>query len=80
MDNPVDNLSFCRTISAMKARMGRPPKPVTERLTERLEVRAAADEKTDFERSAALAGLKLSDWIRDRLKRASRRELRAQDR
>jgi uncharacterized protein (DUF1778 family) len=64
----------------MNAKMGRPPKPPEERLTERLEVRAATDEKADFERSAALAGLKLSDWIRDRLKRASRRELRAQGR
>jgi uncharacterized protein (DUF1778 family) len=60
----------------MKSRMGRPPKSPEERLTERLEVRAAADEKSAFERSATLAGLKLSDWIRDRLKAAARRELR----
>jgi len=56
--------------------MGRPPKLPEERLTERLEVRAAANEKADFERSAALAELKLSDWIRDRLKACAKRELR----
>ena len=50
-----------------------------ERLTERLEVRAAADEMADFERSAALADLKLSDWIRKRLKAAAKRELRKPD-
>jgi hypothetical protein len=59
-----------------KARMGRPPKAPEDRLTERLEVRAAAEEKADFERCAAGAGIRLSDWIRDRLKAAAKRELR----
>jgi uncharacterized protein (DUF1778 family) len=59
-----------------KPKMGRPPKPPEERLAERLDVRAAIDEKADFERAAALAELKLSDWIRDRLKAAAKRELR----
>ena len=59
-----------------KPKMGRPPKLPEDRLTERLEVRAAADEKADFERSAANAEMKLSDWIRDRLKAAAKRELR----
>ena len=39
-------------------------------------MRAATGEKADFERAAALAELKLSDWIRDRLKAAAKRELR----
>jgi hypothetical protein len=78
-DNPVDIHTFCRTIRDMKKpRMGRPPKLPEERLSERLEVRAAADEKADFERCADMAEIKLSDWIRDRLKRAAQRELRAQ--
>lgn len=56
--------------------MGRPPKPPEERLDERLDLRAATDEKADFERCANIAGMKLSDWIRDRLKAAAQRELR----
>jgi uncharacterized protein (DUF1778 family) len=55
---------------------GRPPKPPDERLSERLDLRAAADEKADFERCADQAGMKLSDWIRDRLKAVAKRELR----
>lgn len=64
----------------MPRKRGRPPKPPEERLTERLEVRAAADEKADFERSAAIAEMKLSDWIRDRLKACAKRELRMAER
>lgn len=55
---------------------GRPRKRDEERLNERLDVRAASDEKADFERAASIAEMKLSDWIRDRLKAAAKRELR----
>ena len=55
--------------------MGRPPKLPEDRLSERVEVRAATDENANFERSAANADMKLSDWIRDRLKAAAKREL-----
>ena len=55
---------------------GRPKKPPDERLNERLDVRAATNEKADFEQAADIAEMKLSDWIRDRLKAAAKRELR----
>jgi len=55
---------------------GRPRKPERDKLCERLDLRAAADEKSDFEKCADLAGMKLSDWIRDRLKLCAKRELR----
>jgi uncharacterized protein (DUF1778 family) len=59
----------------MKRGPGRPRKPADERLTERIEVRAEADEKQHLETAAERAGMKLSDWIRDRLKAAASREL-----
>ena len=56
--------------------MGRPPKAPEERLTERIEVRADAADRAEFEQAAAQAGLKMSDWIRTRLKAAAQRELK----
>jgi len=55
---------------------GRPPIAADDRKTERLEVRADSAEKAQLEQAAELAGMKLSDWIRDRLQTAARRELR----
>jgi hypothetical protein len=55
---------------------GRPPKPPEDRLTERLDVRADPADKSQFEQAAQLAGMKLSDWIRERLKEAAKAELR----
>lgn len=59
----------------MKRERGRPPKPANERLTERIEVRADLAEKQRLEQAADCAGLKLSDWIRERLKVAADAEL-----
>jgi uncharacterized protein (DUF1778 family) len=59
----------------MKRGRGRPRKPADERLTERIEVRAESDEKQHLESAAERAGMKLSDWIRDRLKTAATKEL-----
>jgi uncharacterized protein (DUF1778 family) len=59
----------------MKRGRGRPRKPADERLTERIEVRAETGEKSQLEKAAERAGMKLSDWIRDRLATAASKEL-----
>jgi predicted HicB family RNase H-like nuclease len=59
---------------------GRPPKPPDERMVERVEVRADQGEKQRLELAAERAGMKLSDWIRDRLKTAADAELGKQKR
>jgi hypothetical protein len=41
-----------------------------------LAFRADEAERTEFEQAAQKADLRLSDWIRDRLKAAAKRELR----
>jgi len=41
----------------------------------RIDVRADADDKRQFEQAAERADMKLSDWIRDRLKAAASKEL-----
>ena len=61
----------------MKQGRGRPRKPAAERLTERIEVRADVDEKRRLEHAADLAGLKLSDWIRDTLAKAAARAIKS---
>ena len=42
---------------------------------ERLEIRVEPDEKDGFQQAAKLAGIPLSAWIRERLRRIARREL-----
>ena len=59
----------------MKRGRGRPRKPRDEQKSERLEVRADAAEKRQLEEAADKAGMKLSDWIRDRLRTAAVAEL-----
>jgi hypothetical protein len=43
--------------------------------TEFMQLRVQADEKQTFEQAASLAGLPLSAWVRERLRRAARIEL-----
>jgi hypothetical protein len=62
----------------MAKRMGRPPKDPEERKAVLIAFRTEDAEKADYERAASAAGVGLSDWIRDRLKRATKRELREQ--
>lgn len=43
--------------------------------TEVLRLRVGPDEKIAFERAAEIAGLPVSGWVRERLRRAARIEL-----
>jgi uncharacterized protein (DUF1778 family) len=61
----------------MKPKRGRPRKPIDEQLTERIEVRASVEEKRQLETAAELAGVKLSDWIRDALAKAAAKAIRS---
>jgi uncharacterized protein (DUF1778 family) len=54
--------------------MGRPPKGDVPR-TARINLRAEPAEKERYERAAERAGLSLTDWMKERLERAARREL-----
>ena len=46
---------------------------------EYMEMRLDVAEKEAFVRAAQLAGMSLSGWVRDRLRRASKKELLAMD-
>jgi hypothetical protein len=46
--------------------------------TERLLIRLDSDEKEAYELAASLARMKVSTWVRDRLRRAVNRELEAE--
>lgn len=51
----------------MKKRMGRPPKPASERLSETLRPRITKDEHRKIRAAARQAGLTTSEYIRRKL-------------
>jgi uncharacterized protein (DUF1778 family) len=57
-----------------RPKFGRPPKGERTQ-TDRINLRADPEEKARFETAARKAGLSLTDWMKDRLRRAVRREL-----
>jgi uncharacterized protein (DUF1778 family) len=57
------------------AKMGRPKKQADAVKTDYLEVRCEETEKQAFRTAAEASGLPLSGWIRERLRRAARKEL-----
>lgn len=57
------------------AKMGRPRKSPESRKADYIEVRCEELEKRAFRAAAEAAGLPLSGWVRERLRRAARREL-----
>jgi uncharacterized protein (DUF1778 family) len=59
----------------MKRKQGAPKKSPDAAKLELLQLRVNAAEKTAFQDAATLDGKKLSEWIRDRLRRLSRQEL-----
>lgn len=54
---------------------GAPRKPAAKAKAELLQIRVNAAEKQAFTDAAELDGKKLSEWVRDRLRRLSREEL-----
>ena len=58
-----------------KRKRGRPPKEADDLRSESLLVRLEAKEKKTFQSAADLAGVPLSTWVRERLRRIAVREL-----
>jgi uncharacterized protein (DUF1778 family) len=61
------------------AKAGRPRKPKGTTKEEYMELRLDAAEKQAFWDAANLAGMALSVWVRERLRRAARKELEDAD-
>lgn len=59
----------------MKNKRGRPPKAPDRLRNDKLLVRLETDEKEAFQDAADLAGVSLSSWVRERLRRMAIREL-----
>ena len=59
----------------MKKKRGAPKKSPDKAKASLLQIRLGAAEKETFARAAELDGKKVSEWIRDRLRRISRQEL-----
>jgi hypothetical protein len=59
----------------MAKKRGRPPVAPGKAKAELLEVRLETAEKEAFKEAADLAGLALSAWVRERLRRSARKEL-----
>jgi hypothetical protein len=64
----------------MAKKRGRPRVDSTKAKAELLEVRLEVAEKEAFRGAAELAGLALSAWVRERLRRAARKELQEANR
>ena len=58
----------------MKKRMGRPPVPAEDQLSEIVQFRLTPSERKACESAAERAGERFSAWIRDKLVRAAKRE------
>jgi hypothetical protein len=66
--------TLCPYTSSMK-KTGRPKKPPNAVKADYIEVRCGEAEKQAFRAAAEAAGLPLSGWIRERLRRIARKEL-----
>lgn len=71
----LDLSFFVGTINAMNNRRGRPSKGSDQAKADYLEVRLEVAAKKAFREAAKLSGLALSEWVRQRLRRAARTEL-----
>jgi uncharacterized protein (DUF1778 family) len=63
-----------------KRTRGRPELEESERKATIVACRVDAEERAQLERAAEKSDLRLSDWMRDRLKAAAKRELRRDSR
>lgn len=80
---PLDTLFFVVTFTIMgkkKLPRGAPRKSAAKAKSEQLLIRVNGAEKQAFVAAAELDGKKLSEWVRDRLRRLSREELQAHGR
>jgi hypothetical protein len=66
---------FGYIIIAMNKKRGRPAKEADHLRNDKLLVRVESDEKEAFQDAANLAGISLSSWVRERLRRVALREL-----
>jgi predicted HicB family RNase H-like nuclease len=57
------------------ARRSKQPESSVERKDVPFNIRVAQSEKDAFERAAAIAGVSISTWVRERLRAAAMREL-----
>jgi predicted HicB family RNase H-like nuclease len=62
-------------LMAKKRGRGRPPKDADKVRSEALLVRLDGSEKEAFKEAAALAGVPLASWVRERLRQIAAREL-----
>jgi hypothetical protein len=53
---------------------GRPPKPPDETKAELLQIRIAQVERVAYQRAADRCKLSFSEWVRDRLNKAAKRD------
>ena len=59
----------------MAKKIGRPKKTPEAVKTEYIEIRCETSEKQSFRDAAEAAGMPMSGWIRDRLRKMARKEL-----
>ena len=75
----IDVPTFRPYAIGMKKKMGRPKKSADAVKADYIEVRCEEAEKQAFRAAAEAAGLPLSGWIRERLRRVARKELEGMD-
>jgi len=61
--------------NSMNKKRGRPTKEADRLRNDKLLVRLETDEKETFQDAANLAGISLSSWVRERLRRVAVKEL-----
>jgi hypothetical protein len=68
-------MSICVIFNMKTKRRGRPSLPKMARKSVILCARTDLGSYRSFRRAADAAGMKLTDWVRDRLERAAKRDL-----
>jgi hypothetical protein len=84
LDNNSNPVNCCFTIIPIIAKhfhmekrtRGRPEIPAEDRKAMQVACRVDADERAQLDQAADKAGIRLSDWMRERLLSAAKRELR----
>lgn len=71
----LDLSGFLRYKKGMEKKRGRPPAAPGKGKADYLEVRLEPAEKEAFKEAADVVGLALSAWVRERLRRAARKDL-----